>query len=212
MKNTFVHPLTSVLKRTIDLVGASLGLLLTLLLLPFIALAIKLESPGPVLFKQLRIGRSWPDRVELFGMLKFRSMRQDAERGSGPVWAQRNDPRITRVGRFLRKTRLDELPQFINVLRGEMSLIGPRPERPGITRRLEHEIPFFVERTYGVAPGITGLAQVCNGYDESIDDVRAKLNYDLAYSLCLSRPLSWLQMETRIVCLTLQVMICGRGR
>ena len=212
MRRSFVHPLIRVAKRSIDVLGASLGLLLTLLLLPFIALAIKLESPGPVLFRQLRIGRSWPDRVELFSMLKFRSMRSDAEALSGPVWAQRNDPRITRVGRFLRKSRLDELPQFINVLRGDMSLIGPRPERPGITRQLEHEIPFFVERTYGVAPGITGLAQVCNGYDESLDDVRTKLSYDLAYSLCLSRPSSWLMMEARIVWLTLQVMLGGRGR
>jgi len=212
MSITFVHPLIYVLKRTIDIVGASIGLLLTLVLLPFIALAIKLESPGPVVFRQMRIGRSWPDRVELFNMIKFRSMRQDAEAKSGPVWAQRNDPRITRVGHFLRKTRLDELPQFINVLRGDMSLIGPRPERPGITRKLELEIPFFVERTYGVAPGITGLAQVCNGYDESLDDVRAKLGYDLAYSLCLSRPLSWVRMELHIIWLTVQVMVCGRGR
>ncbi|WP_347506259.1 sugar transferase [Pseudomonas anguilliseptica] len=212
MQASFVHPVIQVLKRALDFFGAGLGLLLCLPVFPLIALAIKLESPGPVFFKQLRIGRSWPEHVELFEMIKFRSMRADAEAGSGPVWAQRNDPRITRVGKFLRKSRLDELPQFINVLRGEMSLIGPRPERPGITRSLEQAIPYFVERTYGVAPGITGLAQVINGYDETLNDVRAKLGYDLAYSLSLSHPGQWVLMELRIVCLTLQVMLFGRGR
>ena len=212
MQTSFVHPVIQVLKRALDIVGAGLGLLLCLPVFPLIALAIKLESPGPIFFKQLRIGRSWPEHVELFGMIKFRSMRADAEVGSGPVWAQRNDPRITRVGKFLRKTRLDELPQFINVLRGEMSIIGPRPERPGITRNLEQAIPYFVERTYGVAPGITGLTQVINGYDETLNDVRAKLGYDLAYSLSLSHPWQWMLMELRIVGLTLQVMLFGRGR
>jgi len=212
MSATFVHPLIRASKRVLDILCASLGLLLSLPLFPLIALAIKLESPGPVFFTQMRIGRSWPTHVELFQMIKFRSMRADAEVASGPVWAQRNDPRITRVGKFLRKTRLDELPQFINVLRGEMSMIGPRPERPGITRNLEAAIPYFVERTYGVTPGITGLAQVVNGYDETLNDVRAKLGYDLAYSLTLSSPVQWLLMELRIVGLTIQVVLFGRGR
>lgn len=212
MNTSFVHPLIRATKRVLDILSASLGLLLSLPLFPLIALAIKLESPGPVFFTQTRIGRSWPTHVELFQMIKFRSMRADAEVASGPVWAQRNDPRITRVGKFLRKTRLDELPQFINVLRGEMSMIGPRPERPGITRNLEAAIPYFVERTYGVAPGITGLAQVVNGYDETLNDVRAKLGYDLAYSLTLSSPLQWLLMELRIIGLTVQVVLFGRGR
>ena len=212
MNASFVHPFIRTSKRVLDILCASLGLLLSLPLFPLIALAIKLESPGPVFFTQTRIGRSWPTHVELFQMIKFRSMRADAEVASGPVWAQRNDPRITRVGKFLRKTRLDELPQFINVLRGEMSMIGPRPERPGITRNLEAAIPYFVERTYGVAPGITGLAQVVNGYDETLNDVRAKLGYDLAYSLTLSSPLQWLLMELRIVGLTIQVVLFGRGR
>lgn len=210
--NDYVHPIARHGKRLFDLCGASLGLLLLLPLFVPIALAIRLDSPGPVFFRQLRIGRSRPDRVELFYMIKFRSMRSDAEALSGPVWAQRDDLRITRVGRFLRRSRLDELPQLFNVLRGEMSLIGPRPERPGITWRLEQAIPFFVERTYGVTPGITGLAQINQGYDESLDDVRGKLAYDLAYSLQLGHPWRWLPTDLLIAWRTLSVMCCGRGR
>jgi len=177
MKNTFVHPLISVLKRSIDLIGASLGLLLTLLLLPFIALAIKLESPGPVLFKQLRIGRSWPDRVELFGMLKFRSMRTDAEQ-QGPGWTTPGDPRRTRMGALLRRLSIDELPQFINVLLGDMSLVGPRPERPVYVEQFRQSIPRYMDRHREKA-GITGWAQV-NGLrgDTSIAE---RTKYDLWY-------------------------------
>ncbi|MFY7959442.1 MAG: sugar transferase, partial [Elsteraceae bacterium] len=119
-------------KRLFDLVVASLMLVATAPLFPLIALIIRLESKGPALFRQWRVGMSDPDQTRLFHMIKFRSMRVDAEAGTGAVWASKQDPRITRVGRFLRKTRLDELPQLWNVLRGDMSLVGPRPERPGI--------------------------------------------------------------------------------
>ncbi|MGD9254813.1 MAG: sugar transferase, partial [Chromatiales bacterium] len=123
--NFSIDPVTARTKRVTDIVLAGTGLLLTLPLFPLIAAAIRIESRGPVFFRQLRIGKSQPDRVELFEMIKFRTMVRDAEKLSGSKWATKGDPRITRVGRFLRKSRLDELPQFINVLRGDMSLIGP---------------------------------------------------------------------------------------
>ena len=179
LDSTFmIDPATARSKRAFDLFFSILGLLITLPLFPLIALAIRLESPGPIFFKQLRIGKSFPDRVLLFEMIKFRTMVQDAEKGTGATWAKKQDARITRVGNFLRKTRLDELPQFINVIRGDMSIIGPRPERPGFYHKLEAAIPFFAERTYGVPPGITGLAQVNQGYDTCIEDVRSKVGFD----------------------------------
>lgn len=199
-------------KRAVDIAAALVGLALTLPLWPFLALAIKLDSPGPVLFRQLRIGEARPDRVAMFFMLKFRSMRADAEARSGAVWAQKRDPRITRVGAFLRKSRLDELPQLINVLRGDMSLIGPRPERPGFYRRLDAAIPFFAERTGGLKPGITGLAQVNQGYDATLDDVRRKVAWDHAYALRLTSLRAWLAADVGIVFRTLAVMAGGRGQ
>ena len=208
----FVHPVVAVAKRGLDLLCVGAGVALTLPIWPIIALAIKLDSPGPVLFKQIRVGRAWADRTELFWMYKFRSMRTDAEAETGPVWARKNDPRITRVGGFLRKTRLDEIPQLFNVLKGEMSITGPRPERPGICGGLEDAIPFYAERTYGVLPGITGLAQVSQGYDESLDDVRAKLLYDHAYGLSLARPRAWMVMEAGILWRTAATVVMGRGQ
>lgn len=145
-------------------------------------------------------------------MYKFRTMRTDAEKESGPVWASKQDPRITKVGRFLRKSRLDEIPQLMNVLKGEMSIIGPRPERPGIFNKLEHEIPFYAERIYGVRPGITGLAQVFQGYDETIDDVRSKVSYDHAYAASLWSLAGWARMEAEIIVRTIGVMVGLRGR
>ena len=205
-------PTTSALKRGVDLVLSSVMLVIFAPLFPFIALAIKLNSPGPVFFWQLRIGLCTPFSTRLFMMVKFRTMVVDAEQKSGAVWASKNDARITAVGLFLRKTRLDELPQLLNVLRGDMSLIGPRPERPGFYNKLENEIPYFAERTYGVLPGITGLAQVNQGYDTCIDDVRSKLGFDLSYSLALNNALSWLRMDLYIVWRTVMVMITGRGQ
>ncbi len=164
------------------------------------------------MFKQCRVGRAWPDHTELFYIYKFRTMRIDAEADGRAVWAKKNDPRITRVGKFLRKTRLDELPQFYNVLRGDMSLIGPRPERPAFITLLETQIPFYSERVYGVAPGITGFAQVELGYDENIDDVRVKVGYDHAYGIALSKPGTWIMADSHILLGTLKVVMLGRGQ
>ena len=130
-------------KRTFDVSLSLIGLLLTLPLFPLIALAIKLNSKGPIFYRQLRVGKAMPDQVHVFEMIKFRSMVQDAEVTTGATLATKDDTRVTLVGRFLRKTRLDELPQFINVLKGDMSLVGPRPERPTFYNKLEHEIPYF---------------------------------------------------------------------
>jgi len=210
-REQFVSPTAAVAKRTFDVLGSLVGLIITGALFPFIALAIKLESSGPVFFQQLRVGRALCDRTLLFEMIKFRSMRSDAETSTGPVWAREKDPRITRVGRLLRLTRLDELPQFINVLRGEMSLIGPRPERPSFYQRLEEAIPYYAERTYGLRPGISGLAQVEQGYDQSIEDVRSKVMFDHAYAISISRFADWFKTDVSIVGRTLLVMALGRG-
>ncbi|MHC8510238.1 MAG: sugar transferase [Rhodospirillales bacterium] len=199
-------------KRAADVCGAVVGLVLTAPLVPLIMLAVKLDSKGPAVFKQVRVGRAGPERTELFRMYKFRTMRIDAEKHTGAVWAQKNDPRITRAGRFLRKTRLDEIPQLINVLKGDMSLIGPRPERPGICGRLDDGIPFYAERTYGLRPGVTGLAQVSQGYDETIEDVRSKVLYDHAYALALSSWRGWLMRDAEIVLRTAGVVFGMRGR
>ncbi|EPQ9970918.1 sugar transferase [Vibrio vulnificus] len=199
-------------KRLFDLVFALLALIVTLPLFPLIALAIKVTSKGNIIYKQLRVGRSTPEKMELFEIMKFRTMYCDAESRSGAVWATENDPRITPVGRFLRKTRLDELPQLFNVLKGEMSLIGPRPERPDFYQRLEQEIPYFADRTYGVLPGITGLAQINQGYDTSIEDVRRKVGFDHSYALSLNSFSNWLQTDIAIIVKTIIVMVDGRGR
>ncbi|ELV8766909.1 sugar transferase [Vibrio vulnificus] len=199
-------------KRLFDLVFTLLALLVTLPLFPLIALAIKVTSKGNIIYKQLRVGRSTPEKMELFEIMKFRTMYCDAESRSGAVWATENDPRITPVGRFLRKTRLDELPQLFNVLKGEMSLIGPRPERPDFYQRLEQEIPYFADRTYGVLPGITGLAQINQGYDTSIEDVRRKVGFDHSYALSLNSFSNWLQTDITIIVKTIIVMVDGRGR
>jgi|GEM_PF-69582 len=199
-------------KRCVDILGALVGLALTLPLFPILALAIRLDSPGPVIFRQLRVGRMEHDRTIVFEMMKFRTMRSDAEAKSGAVWAQKNDPRVTRIGGFMRKTRLDELPQLLNVLRGDMSLIGPRPERPGFCGKLEDQIPLYIERTVGIRPGITGLAQVLQGYDETIDDVRSKIIFDNRYALSLTGVISWLRSDIEIVFRTMAVMVGARGR
>lgn len=200
------------LKRAMDIVCALIGLLLAMLLLPLVALSIKLESPGPILFKQMRIGRADKNFTKIFWMYKFRTMQQYAERDTGAVWACERDPRITRVGLFLRKTRLDELPQLYNVLCGDMSIIGPRPERPGFYAKLENAIPYFCERTWGLKPGITGLAQVNQGYDTNIEDVRSKVAFDHIYALNLANTKSWFSMDISILFKTVWVMVSGRGQ
>jgi len=199
-------------KRLFDFLGALFALIALAPIMPFIAIAIKLSSPGPIFYKQLRVGKSTPDRMLFFDIIKFRTMYQDAEQRTGAVWATENDPRITPVGRFLRKTRLDEIPQLFNVLRGDMSLIGPRPERPSFYNKLEQAIPYFADRTYGVMPGITGLAQVNQGYDTCIDDVRRKVGFDHSYALSLRSLKSWVAMDINIITRTIVVMFDGRGR
>ncbi len=199
-------------KRALDIAVALAALAITAPLWPLVALAIRLESSGPVLFRQLRVGQMRSDRTDLFVMLKFRSMRADAEARTGAVWAAKRDPRVTRVGWFLRKTRLDEVPQLLNVLRGDMSIAGPRPERPGFYQKLETAIPFFAERTCGLRPGITGLAQVSQGYDTCIDDVRRKVAFDHAYGMRLSGFRSWLMCDISLMLRTFGVMVTGRGQ
>jgi len=199
-------------KRMLDIVVALLALVVTAPLWPLVALAVRLDSPGPVIFRQLRVGRVRADRTELFVMLKFRSMRADAEARTGAVWATRRDPRITRVGAVLRKTRLDELPQLLNVLRGDMSIVGPRPERPGLYGWLSTSIAHFAERTAGLRPGITGLAQVFQGYDTSIEDVRRKVAFDRDYALRLGSLRAALRADFEIMARTVAVMLSGRGQ
>ncbi|HEC35128.1 MAG TPA: sugar transferase [Anaerolineae bacterium] len=163
-------------KRFVDICISVLGLLLFCPLLPFVALAIYVDNPGPVFLLQDRVGR----RGRVFQVIKFRSMVPDAEEDGVPRWAQKNDRRVTRVGRFLRRTRIDELPQLLNVLRGDMSFVGPRPERPEFVSQLEQEIPFYRVRLV-VRPGLTGWAQVRYRYGRSVQDALVKLQYDLYY-------------------------------
>ncbi len=210
-KKHFVPASVEVSKRLLDIAVALAALAVLSVLCAPLAIAIKLGSNGPIFYRQMRVGRIRPHVAELFWLIKFRTMRQDAEAKSGPVWATDNDPRITRLGRFMRKTRLDELPQCINVLRGEMSIVGPRPERPGFFRRLENEIPFYVERTYGLRPGITGLAQINQAYDQTIDDVRNKVLYDHTYALRLNGWKDWLLSDLGIILKTTEVVVTGRG-
>jgi exopolysaccharide biosynthesis polyprenyl glycosylphosphotransferase len=164
------------LKRLADVLVSVLGLTFLLAVLPFVALAIYLESPGPIFYFQERMGRAG----KIFQLIKLRSMVPDAEQDGRPRWAGENDERVTRVGRFLRRTRLDELPQCLNVLRGEMSLIGPRPERPEFVAELQKRIPFYRSRL-AVRPGLTGWAQVNYHYGSSVEDALVKLQYDLYY-------------------------------
>ncbi|MEZ8195733.1 sugar transferase [Vibrio cortegadensis] len=210
--NTTNRNTISTAKRVFDCIGAFIGLILFMPLFPIIALMIVLTSPGPVFYRQMQVGKSTPEQMALFDIIKFRTMYQDAESRSGAVWATENDPRITPVGRFLRKTRLDEIPQLFNVLSGDMSLIGPRPERPTFYQKLETAIPYFADRTYGVLPGITGLAQVNQGYDTCLDDVRRKVGFDHSYALSLSSLSSWFSTDISILTRTIMVMVDGRGR
>jgi exopolysaccharide biosynthesis polyprenyl glycosylphosphotransferase len=196
-----LNPGFALAKRALDLAfSLTLGLII-LPLFPLIALAIKLDSRGPVLYSQTRVGLGGKS----FRIFKFRTMRQDAE-ANGAVWAQERDPRITRVGRFMRLTRVDELPQIWNVIRGEMAVVGPRPERPEFTDILAHEIPGYDLR-HTVKPGLTGWAQVCYRYTNSIRDTRAKVEYDLYYVKHLS-----LTMDLKILIKTVKVVLGRQGQ
>lgn len=199
-------------KRCFDLVCVFLILaFLGIFFIPLV-IAIKLDSRGPVFYRQLRVGYCRPNVTRLFYVIKFRTMREDAEAASGAVWATKNDPRVTRIGRLLRKTRIDELPQVFNVLAGDMSFVGPRPERPKFVSELETQIPFYLERNFYMMPGITGLAQIKQGYDDTIDDVRRKVLFDHAYAARLSSFTSWLKTDIEILFGTLRVMVMGHGR
>jgi len=242
-----VDPKVRVFKRAIDIVGSMVGLTLTAPLMGLIAAAIKLDDRGPIFYKQKRAGAHMgmegdPTDVYVYEMFKFRTMRTNAESGAAaPIRASENDPRVTRIGRVLRKTRLDELPNLFNVLIGQMSIVGPRPERPETIQNLTAAIPFFEERMRMVKPGITGLAQINLDYmghmgdrhelsplrktlvnpfllnysystSSEADDMRTKLLFDFAYSASLEKISSFLQMDLEIMLRTPLVMILGKGR
>ena len=194
-------PLTMAMKRVLDILASSAGLVLSLPICLLTALAIKLTSKGPIFFCQERTGQ---DGV-LFKLVKFRTMRTDAEKESGPVWAKKNDSRVTLVGRFLRLSRIDEIPQFVNILAGQMSFVGPRPERPHFVAQLQQEIPFYPLR-HTVKPGLTGWAQVRHPYGASIEDAREKLRYDLYYIKNMG-----LMFDLNIMLRTISVILRAKG-
>lgn len=189
-------------KRALDLVGAAALSIPTLAITPFVALGIKLSSPGPILYSHLRSGRNGTP----FRIYKFRSMKQDAEATTGAVWASEGDPRITSFGRFLRLTRIDELPQLWNIIRGDISFVGPRAERPELDAQLAQEIPFYLER-YLVRPGLSGWAQINYPYGASVEDSRRKLEYDLYYMKHQS-----LALDLEIILKTISTALRFAGR
>lgn len=217
------------LKRVIDISGSAIGLLFCLPLFFVVGILIKLDSPGPIFFLQERVGMNRRKRErrtleikrnkqerrterrkknlygETFYLYKFRTMVVDAEKGCGPIWAKNDDPRITNIGKVLRKTRIDELPQLINVLKGEMSLVGPRPERYHFVRDFIYRVDGYPNRL-GVKPGITGQAQVENGYDSCVEDVKLKVNHDLNYIQQWS-----LLKDFKILLKTILVVATGKG-
>jgi lipopolysaccharide/colanic/teichoic acid biosynthesis glycosyltransferase len=234
-----------VTKRAIDIVSSVVGLAVTAPLFPILAGAIYIDSPGPIFYKQTRAGKlrgtdgTGRYLFDEFRMWKFRTMRTDAEKVSGAVLASEGDPRVTRIGKVLRKSRLDELPQLLNVLGGSMSLVGPRPERPELLNNLALAIPMFEERMRDVKPGITGLAQISLGYagkplpgsdaaayeaalvnpfklDEAegatADEMRMKLLYDMAYVASLEKFTTFLATELGVIAKTPLVMLKGIGR
>lgn len=198
---SFVRKTYAAAKRVLDIIFSIAGLIVLTPVLLIISLAVKLTSKGPVFYSQTRVGKNG----EIFEMYKFRTMCVDAEKNTGAVWAKANDPRLTAVGGILRKTHFDELPQLWNVLRGEMSIIGPRPERPMFVDQFKQKIRGY-ENRLAVKPGITGLAQVRHRYDESIEDVKIKLKYDLKYiaKMCLFT-------DFQIVLRTFRVVLTGEG-
>ena len=217
------------IKRAIDIVGTFIGIILLLPVFAIVSIAIKLDSPGPVFFRQGRIGknrrrtsrrimsisgiqdqrsedrRKTPRFGKPFIIFKFRTMHRDAEKHTGPVWASKNDPRITRVGAFLRATRIDEFPQLFNILKGEMSVVGPRPEREFFITALRNNIDSYDDRLL-VRPGLTGLAQVNHKYDESETDTKVKVGYDLDYIKKLT-----ILNDLKIIIKTVFVVFAAKG-
>jgi lipopolysaccharide/colanic/teichoic acid biosynthesis glycosyltransferase len=206
-------------RRALNVVAAMVLLIIAAPVALVIAILVKLTSRGPILYRQTRVGldqrhtgmrRNDPRRCHDLGgmpftMYKFRTMGVDAENGTGPVWATKDDPRVTSIGRVLRQCRLDELPQLVNVLAGDMNLVGPRPERPAIAARLRREIPLYQQR-HRALPGITGRAQVNLEYDASVEDVRRKVQHDLEYIRCAS---PW--EDAKIMVMTIPVVLFRRG-
>lgn len=216
-----IHPRkrSEIATRLLNLVLATILLVVTAPVMLLVALAIRLTSPGPVIYHQVRVGLDRRNRRDgtpedrrgddyggrPFTIYKFRSMRVDAEHDGRAVWATRNDPRVTPVGRVLRATRLDELPQLFNVIRGDMNLVGPRPERPTLVMELREHIHEYAAR-HRVKPGLTGWAQVNRAYDETLDDVRQKVHYDLEY---VRRQSLW--KDLRILARTIPVVLFRKG-
>jgi exopolysaccharide biosynthesis polyprenyl glycosylphosphotransferase len=190
------------IKRILDIMVSLAVLIIAFPLLIIIAIAIRLTSKGPAIYKQKRVGRNG----RLFTIYKFRTMYNDAEKHSGPTWAKKDDPRITKIGYWLRKLRIDEIPQLLNVLKGDMSLVGPRPERPHFVEKFSEQIPLYTRRLR-VRPGITGWAQVKWKYDTSLDDVKEKTKFDLFYIENAS-----LRMDSKILINTIITIIKGKGQ
>ena len=201
MLMAFVRRTYTIIKRIFDSIAVFAGAIVLSPLLLLAALLVKLTSRGPIIYSQVRVGKDG----RLFKIYKFRTMKVDAEKETGPVWAAADDNRLTPIGGFLRKAHIDELPQLFNIFKGEMSLIGPRPERPVFVEKFKKEIPGY-EKRLDVKPGITGLAQVWHCYDETIEDVKKKLKYDLLYvrKICL-----W--ADFNIAMRTFRVVLTGEG-
>lgn len=207
--SSFVHPLVRILKWMFDKIGALIGLGVFLLLLPIFAFLIKRASPGPIFYKQLRVGKTTAGCTHLFNLYKLRSMHIGADK-SHLKWTLKDDPRVYSFGTFLRTTRLDEFPQFYNVLKGDMSLVGPRPEKPSLFPYIEKNIPFYAERLNGVLPGMTGWAQVSLGSDKHIEDVVKKVAFDHAYAMYLTKPWLWIKLDFVIIINTLKMVFTRR--
>ncbi|MBS6023664.1 MAG: exopolysaccharide biosynthesis polyprenyl glycosylphosphotransferase [Paeniclostridium sordellii] len=188
----------SIYKRMLDIIASIIGLIIGIPLIAIFGLIVKMEDRGPIFYKQERLGKN----LKVFYIYKIRSMRVDAEKIGGAQWAQKDDPRITKTGKFIRKTRIDEIPQLFNILKGDMSLIGPRPERPELTYKFEKEIPGFIKRLK-VKPGLTGLAQVNGGYEITPNE---KLKWDLIYIKNRN-----IIMDIKIILKTVRVIFTGDG-
>ena len=188
----------SIYKRMLDILASIIGLIIGIPLIVIFGLIVKMEDRGPIFYKQERLGKN----LKVFYIYKIRSMRVDAEKIGGAQWAQKDDPRITKTGKFIRKTRIDEIPQLFNILKGDMRLIGPRPERPELTYKFEKEIPGFIKRLK-VKPGLTGLAQVNGGYEITPNE---KLKWDLIYIKNRN-----IIMDIKIILKTVRVIFTGDG-